>query len=218
MKTAELIDRLMQTFTSEKFQAEVQLAKKDFYERAGVFDQASDEFEMKMAQFADWYLFSRPLQDHAQPPIQLADARHLEVSEEEALLIEALKQSRHSLFEFNKIKGSDVYVKDLLVGEKLVIKNSPYTTGFSRTELFEARLAPMAGDFHFCPAFCFHPDQASKYILKEIKRVKKIKDAEQRSVEKELLMAKLFKMKYKQQQYKHVKVLDIYSDEPKLRF
>lgn len=218
MKTAELIDRLMQAFTSEKFQSEVRLAKKDFYDRAGVFDQASDEFEMKMAQFADWYLFSRPLTDVARPPIQIADAKHLNVTEDEIPLFEALKQSRHSMFEFNKIKDSDVYVKDLFVGEKLAIKNSPYTTGFSRSELFEARLAPLGDDFHFCPAFCFHPDKASKYIFREIKRVKKIKDPQKKSLEKESLMAKLFKMKYKQQQYKHVKVLDIYSDESKLRF
>jgi hypothetical protein len=218
MTPADLIDKLMQAFTAEKFTGEVQDARRDFYERAGVFDQASDDFEMKMAQFADWYLFCRPLQQLAKAPIQAMELVQVEFTPEQMPLFEGLKNSRHSLFEFIKIKGSDIFVKDLFLSEKLVIKNSPYSMGFNKAELFEARLAPIDGTYHFCPAFCFHPDQASKYILKEIKRVKKVKVAETKALEKESVISKLFKMKYKQQQYKHVKVLDIYSNEPKLRF
>ena len=217
MSLGELIDKLMQFFTEGSYSDQVIEARREFSEKAGAFDQATDDFEMKMSQFIDWYLFVRPLKPFDKPPVQAVEESDVSLSDEEKALIPVLQQSRHSIFEFQKMKGNDLYVKDLFTGEKIIIKDSDFSMGFSREEYFEARLMEQDETLQFGPSFCFHPDKATKFILKEVKRVKKIKDEESRSSEKEDVIAKLFRMKYKLQQYKHVKINDIYSNEPKLR-
>ena len=66
-----LIEKLMQHFTSKPFAKETKAAKRDFIEWAGHFDEMSGEFEVKVAQFTDWYLFIRPLGAFKRPPIQI---------------------------------------------------------------------------------------------------------------------------------------------------
>ena len=217
MSLGELIDKLMQYFTEGSYSDQVIEARREFAEKAGAFDQATDDFEMKMSQFIDWYLFVRPLNPFGKPPVQAVEESELELSAEDKALIPVLQKSRHSIFEFQKMKGNDLYVKDLFTGEKITIKDSDFSMGFNREEYFEARLMESEDSLQFGPSFCFHPDKATRFILKEVKRVKKIKDEESRISEKEDVIAKLFRMKYKLQQYKHVKINDIYSNEPKLR-
>ena len=61
MNYEPFIDRMMQHYTSGRFSDEVQSAKEDFFEKAGAFDEGSADFELKMAQFVDWYLFTRKM-------------------------------------------------------------------------------------------------------------------------------------------------------------
>ena len=61
MNYETLIDRMMTHYTGGRFASEVSAAKEDFFEKAGAFDESSNDFELKMAQFVDWYLFTRKL-------------------------------------------------------------------------------------------------------------------------------------------------------------
>ena len=61
MNYESYIEKLMQHYTSAPYMPEVRAAKEDFFERAGTFDEASLDFELKMAQFTDWYLFIRKM-------------------------------------------------------------------------------------------------------------------------------------------------------------
>lgn len=213
----DLIDKLLQHFTGEEHVKEVALARKEFSEKAGVLDQTNEGFDMKMSQFADWYLFSRPRTDTGQTPIEMMEPASLGFTSEEIDGVEKLRNSRHGIFEFIKIKGEDIYIKELFSNEKIIIKKSPFSVGFDRVELFEARLIPVLDTYEFAPVFCFHPSQATRYILKEVKRVRKIKDKLEQKIEQESVIAKLFRMKYKLDQYKHVKVEEIYSKSPKIK-
>jgi hypothetical protein len=233
MKYETVIEKLMQLFTSEPYEQEVSQARDDFYKRAGKFDEESSDFEMKMSQFTDWYLFSRGLGSLGKAPIQAAvDSLSKEdwgaLGELGTLCkdgelnpnskwVKNLAETRHSLFEFLKTKGEDIYLRDLFSDYKLVVKSSGHMTGFDKYTLFEARLIPDEGGFVFSGAFCFHPPQASKYILKEVKKVKKIKDDDERDQAREDLINRLFRMRYKHEHYRHVDLMDIYSDQPKLR-
>lgn len=138
-------------------------------------------------------------------------SRELRFSPEELLLIEKMKIHRHGIFEFLKVKNGDVYIKDLLKNEKLVVKSSPWTTGFDSDELFEARLIPHDGNWIFTKGFCFHPVDAKKYILSEVKRHRKDPD-----LNPEDALLKLVKMRYKFERYRHVKIDMIYSDSSKV--
>ena len=219
MTFAEAIDALLQLFASDQEAGEISKARKEFNEMTGgPFDQSADDFEMKMSQFADWYLFERQNEASGLAPVFTPLAERFAHEKNFPEQLKALQQSRSSLFEFLKVKGSDVFIRDLLANEKVVVPNSNMILGFQRDEYFQARLFKEGDFFQFGPAFCFHPGPASRYLNKEIKRFRKLKEEAERASERASLLLKLFKMKYKLQQYKHVDVKDIYSDDPKLRF
>jgi hypothetical protein len=210
----KLIEKILNHFVSEEFKDELTVAKKEFFENAGTLDENSEHYESRMAQFYDWYFFTRELKGYGQTPLEACVmARALRFSDEEMRTLEILKQHRHSIFEFIKIKGQDVYIKDLLANEKLVVKQSPWVFGFDPDELFEVRLIPHGDSYIFTRGFCFHPESAKKYILGEVKRHRKDPD-----LDPDVMMLKLIKMRYKFEQYKHVKPEMIYSNESKLVF
>lgn len=217
MNYEDLIERLMQHYTGSRYMSEVQAAKEDFFERAGTFDEASNEFESKMAIFTDWYLFTRPMENSGRVSIEMVlDDPSYSLDDKERLNYLNLRNSRHSLFEFTKLKGDDVYIQDLFTGFKYVIRQSKVTQGFNQDEYFEARLIPHDGGFVFSNSFCFHPASVSKFILKEVKKVNKLPEEEQ-AKGREDLIARLFKMKCKYEQYRHLDIHQIYSNESKLR-
>ena len=135
---------------------------------------------------------------------------------EERVVYLNLRNSRHSLFEFQKLKKDDVHIRDLFTGFKYVILKSRVTQGFNKDEFFEARLIPNDGGFIFSSSFCFHPSVVSGFILKEVKRINKLPE-EQQAQAREEMIARLFKMKHKHEQYAHLDVHQIYSNESKLR-
>ncbi len=213
MKLDEYLEKLTSHFTGSEFAKEIKLAKSEFFERAGIVDEADENFDVRMSQFLDWYLFSRKLSQHQLTPIQLAkQSQGIVNHDSEPKWLESLGSLQHSLFEFIKFKGDDMYIRDLLLGKKIIIKNSPVTVGFSPDEVFDARLIPNEDSYIFTRGFCFHPPGARKYITREIKRVKKL-EAEA----KEQMMLKLIKMRYRTDQYKHIDVSHIYTDESKLK-
>lgn len=214
----DLTEKLMQFYTSDGFHEEAVKAKMQFNEYAGVFDEAASNFEMKLAQFVDWYLFTRALQKYGLSPIALQlEKEMMPISESEKSYIKNLANNRHSLFEFLKISKEDLYVRDLFSDYKLIIKKSPVVHGFDENEPFEGRLIPHGDSFIFASAFCFHPKESVKYIQQEIKKVKKLGD-EQRAQAREDLLIRLFRMRHKYDQYPHVSIDEIYTNEPRMKF
>lgn len=209
-----LLEKMTQHFTSDQFGQEVVSAKRDFFESAGILNDESSDFELRMSQFLDWYLFTRELSDHQVSPVKYAlYDKGIDWTESEKQLVDNLEGAKHSLFEYIKNKGNDIYVKDLFAGKKVIVKDSPITMGFSKEEVFEARLLPLEDNFVFTKGFCFHPAEAKKFILKEIKKVKKLSQ-----VDKEALMLRLLKMRYKHEQYGHIRLDYIYTNDAKLKF
>lgn len=207
-----IINKILQHFAGEKFKNEIIAAKKSFFEYAGILDENNEQYELRMEQFFDWYFFTRDLSGYAQTPLESAHLeRELRFSQEELEIIERLKNHRHSLFEFKKIKDRNVYLKDLLKNEKVVVKNSPWIYGFAPDEIIEARLIPMGDSFVFTKGIAFHPKEVKKYILSEIKKHRKDPD-----LNPENLMLRLLKMRYKFDQYRHVSLSKIYTNNNQL--
>lgn len=217
MKTYEdYIDRLTVFFTSDRFKDDVTLAKTEFFDDAGIMDEESASFEMRMTQFLSWYLFTRGLTGIELTPAQYAlQLLDFDISPEERPHFENLANVRHSLFEFQKIRGTDINIRDLFSDKKLVIQDSPISIGFSRSEIFDARLVPLGGEDQYCflKGFCFHPSDATKFIVAEVKKIRKADPSTH-----EALMLKLMKMRYKYDQYRHLKLEHVYTNERKVRF
>lgn len=212
-----LIEKIIQFYTSSNFREDVVEAKNHFQEVAGSFDESAPDFEAKMAQFTDWYVFSRRLKRVGASPIEycLQDPNYT-IEEHESPLYYSLRNSRHSLFEFIKVRRGDVYIRDLFTNFEYVIRNSHVSIGFNRDELFEARLIPYENEFVFSISFCLHPPQVSRFITKEIRKVNRLPEVEHAKA-REDLMQRLFKMKHKHEQYRHLDIREVYSNESKLR-
>ncbi|MGE3756826.1 MAG: hypothetical protein AB7H97_03670 [Pseudobdellovibrionaceae bacterium] len=207
-----LLEKVLAHFAGEQFKDEVRMAKIEFFENAGILDEASDHFELRMSQFFDWYFFTRKLSGFQQTPLEAAHMpRELRFSTQENEVLERLKQTRHSLFEFIKFKNKELTVRDLFKDKKITIPDCPWTYGFNSEELFEARLVPYNSTFAFTKGVCFHPPEANKFILSEIKKHRKDPD-----LNPDIFMLRLIKMRYKYERYKHVKLEQIYSNENKV--
>lgn len=214
MNYDSVIDRLLEYFTGHEYEEEVAAAKDQFFGELGEGPGETETFEMRMSQFLDWYLFSRNLNIHKTPPILWAlQSADYKIDEAERIYYANLAEIRHSLFEFLKVSKTTLVVKDLLTGKKLQLKNAPIIEGFDRAEVFEARVFPHEDTFMFTNGFCFHPADANKFVHKEIKKERKLKDFSH-----EGLMFRLMKMRYKYDRYRHIPLEMIYSNESKLKF
>ena len=207
-----LIDKCLSHFAGPLFAEELKIAKQQFFDNAGILEEHSAHFELRMCQFFDWYFFTRQLSGYGHTVLNsVYQTRELRFQPEEEALIQSLKQHRHSLFEFIKLKGGDVFLKDLLSDEKIQVRESPYVYGFDADEIFEARLIPWQQSYVFCKGFCFHPGEARKFILTQVKIHRKNPD-----LNAEEMMLRLLKMRYKFERYRHVQIRDIYADDNKV--
>ncbi len=204
--------KLVGHFASPAFQHELNLARKEFFENAGTLDENKPNYTLRMNQFYDWYFLTRPLKGHMQTPLMVVDIqRELRLTEEDFQTIEILKKARHSLFELIKVKKDEIQLKDLFKNEKVSVTADQHVFEFDEKEFFEARLVEIGGKKFFLKGFCFHPESAQKFILSEVKVYQKNPDLDPAD-----FMLRLVKMRYKFEQYRHVKPDMIYTNENKL--
>jgi hypothetical protein len=204
------LDRVLETYSKGPFYEEVRRAREEFFNRTGRVAEGSEGFENAMRAFVDWYLFDRPLDQSQLSPVKLfvlENTSSIDPADQE--IFENLAESTHSLFELLKASGEDVFVKDLVSGEKYVIEDPDVNQGFSKGDIFETRLLKFRDRLVFGQSFVFHPASTRAYILKQIKLVKYLD-----RVHKLKLFQKLSGMKLKTEQYPHIDVRHIYTDEP----
>lgn len=204
--------KLVGHFTSAQFSDELNLARKEFFENAGTLDENKPNYPLRMNQFFDWYFLTRPLRGHMQTPLMVCDIqRELRLTDLDLQVVEILKKSQHSLFELIKVKNNEIILKDLIKNQKMTVNADQHIFEFDEKEFFEARIIAINGKNYFLKGFCFHPESAQKFILSEVKVYQKNPDLNPAD-----LMLRLVKMRYKFEQYRHVKPEMIYTNENKL--
>lgn len=210
MLVSEALDIVLEKYAAGDFYEEVKSAKEEFFNRAGKVAEGSELFEGQMKAFLDWYLFDRPLNKHDLCPVKMYMFEEgKKLPEEVKAVFEGLTRSVHSIFEFLKIKNADVYVKDLVSKEKYMIEDSEIQLGFTKGDIFEARLIPSGDRFIFGESFIFHPVSCKSFIKKQIKQIKYLDSKQQLR-----LIHRLSIMKLKTKQYAHIDVKHIYTDKP----
>lgn len=210
MTPREMLDTILKTYSEGDYYEEVKSAKEEFFSRAGKVAEGSELFEGQMKAFLDWFLFDRPLNGVDLCPVKmyLFDKKN-DLNTYERSVVEGITNSIHSIFEYLKVRGADVYVKDMVTREKYVIENSEITMGFTKGDIFEGRLIPFEDKVTFGESFIFHPTTCRSFIKKQIKQIKYL-DQKQRL----RLIHKLSIMKLKTKQYAHIDAKHIYTDKP----
>ncbi len=100
----QLIDKVLKHYAGAQFSDEVKIGKSEFFDNAGILDEKSNNYELRMSQFFDWYFFTRELTGYGQTPLEVAIlARELRFTDQEQLFLNQMRLHRHSIFEFHKM-------------------------------------------------------------------------------------------------------------------
>jgi hypothetical protein len=215
MNYGDAIEKLTIYFSSPSYESEVLRAKSEFFGDVGVDDKESEQYEQWMNIFFDWYLFTRPISGMTLPPARYA----LEIDEFQQLhgdqkrVFLNLSKTEHSLLQFIKVKNDYAFFKDLFRRKKVKVVNNEFTITLEKGDICDARLVPEEDQFYFTKGFCCHPLEANRFILKEVKALKKAEAIEQQEFQINLL-----RMFFKMQQYSHLKLEQIYTRDSKVRF
>ncbi len=204
--------KLIQHFTGPLFQDELFLAQKEFFDNAGTLDENKPNYTLRISQFYDWYFLTRPLKGYMQTPLMVCEQqRELRMTDDDVATLQILKKHQHSIFEYIKIKNNEMHIKDIYKNEKICVDANQLIFSFDEKEFFEARIVEIQNKKYYLKGFCFHPESAQKFIQEQTNLFKKNPDLNY----KEFLI-RLNKMRYKFEQYKHVKPEMIYTNENKL--
>lgn len=210
-KYQNCVDLITNEYTAGDYFREVYEAKKEYFESLGVISEDDPDFENQMDVFMGWYLFDRPLEKHDLPPVFLYYRKTQQTfSPAEETLYKALTLSKHSIFELVKQKGSSLLLRDLSNGVKSEVQDMQFKAGFSKGDVFEARLIPEGKGYVFANGFCFHPKEAYKFIESQMKKIR-----EDDTAQRTKLLLKLGQMKNKQHRFPHIDTQYIYTLTPK---
>jgi hypothetical protein len=210
MKLNYYLDQVLEAYSKGEYYEEVKRAKDEFFSRVGQVAEGSENFESQMKAFLDWYLFDRPLSKSEVCPVKMFIFDFINnLPENDRSIFQDLAKSTHSLFELLKVKGSDVYVKDLFNSENYIVEDSDVNAGFSKGDIFEGRLIQFKDKLVFGSSFVFHPKECRSFIIKEIKKIRTLDPRNHLR-----LMHRLAMMKMKCEQYSHIDVKNIYSETP----
>lgn len=208
----ERYQKLILHFTSAIFKEELSAAQKEFFDNAGTLDENKPNYTLRMSQFFDWYFLTRPLLGYMQSPVMVCEQqRELRLTDEDREVIEVLKNHKHSVYEYVKTKKNEMIIKDLYTNKNVSVVADQMIFSFDEKEFFEARIIELSGKNYYLKGFCFHPESAQKFILDQTSIYRKNHDLNF----KELLI-RLNKMRYKFEQYRHVKPEMIYANDNKL--
>lgn len=205
------LEALIAFASTDRFKEELLKAKAEYFASTGEVFEDDRSFEMRMASFLDFYVLDRPLPAHGKTPAQVFLEEADGAPESDLLLRRGLVESRHSLWEVRKIAKELVRLRDCFTAKDTDVFERRQPAGLKKGDLIEARLIPVDGRFLFSPAFCFHPSEAKKGIVKELKRLKK----EQPGFCQRDFIWSVAKMRLKWERYRNIAVEDIYAFDRK---
>jgi hypothetical protein len=217
MKLLELHERLLSWASSPPRDQDLLRARQEHFERYGEPHEEDRSFELRINGMLDAYLYDyRPEGGRGTTLERFVESEGASLSPEDLAAYRALGQAVHGLFEVRKIKDGRVRVRDVLTGRDHDVTERRQVAGLAQDDLIEARLLPFEGGLFFSGAFLYHPREARKAILAEVKRMKKTAP---RGVvlEANPLLARLSRMALKMERYRNVRLESIYDFSPEAR-
>lgn len=203
-------DQLTSFASAEERKADLVAAKAEFFNLTGEVFEDDKVFEMRMVSFLEYYLFDRPSPSSRKTPAQEFYELRLQASEpEEAAAYRGFLETIHGLFEVRKLGKQQVRLRELFSGKDHDVTERRQLAGMEKGDILEARLIPYAGQKLFSSAFCYHPREVAKTILKEVKRRKK---KEPLRLAKEMAW-ECAKMALKVERYRQIAIEKIYDFE-----
>lgn len=198
--------KVLEEYTQGKYFGEVQRAREEFFSKTGQINEDDKSFESRMTLFLDWYIFDRKLEREPLTPIKTYYRTNKnKFSKEDLKVYRGMANHIHSIFTINNSKGGFVQVEDIATKKIYAVNPGTMKLSISVGDMFEGRIIPVEKEWWFANGFCFHPQEAKKFILREIQKAKL---GEQKDY-KELIF-NLSAMRLKLERYHHIEPEKIY--------
>lgn len=202
------LERLIAFASADARKKDLLEAKGEYFNLTGEVHDDDKHFEMRMASFLDFYLFDRRSQPTKKTPAQeLYDNLQKTAPPEEVLAFRSFTETVHGLFEVRRLGKGVVRLRALFSGKDYDVNERRQLAGLEKGDIIEARLIPFAGNLLFSNAFCYHPREASKAIVKEAKRRKK----QEPERDPDELVFECSRMALKVDRYRQISVEKIYD-------
>ncbi|HET7824765.1 MAG TPA: hypothetical protein VFK90_05510 [Anaeromyxobacter sp.] len=211
MTLAQHHEKLLSWATAEPRKEHLLAARKEHFARYGEPHEEDRSFEIRVNGMLDHYLYDfRPAGGLGTTLERFVEAEAASLSPEEVRAYRDLGANVHGLFEVRRIGDSAVRLRDVFTGVDHDVTERRQVAGLGKGDLLEARLLPFDGALFFSGAFLYHPREARKPILAEVKRLKK---AAGRSALPDVrdFLAVLSRMALKLERYRNVRLESIYD-------
>ncbi len=217
MRLQELHERLLSWASAPPRDQDLLRAKREHFEAYGEPHEEDRSFEVRVNGMLDAYLYEFRLPGSPLTTVErFVEAEAATLSPEELAAYRALTRSIHGLFEVRKIKDGLVRLRDVFTGKDVDVTERRQVAGLAKDDLLEARLLPFDGGLYFSGAFLYHPREARKAILAEVKRMRK--EAPKGAViDVRPFLARLSRMALKMERYRNVRLESIYDFSPESR-
>ena len=190
-------------------------AKQEYFTHTGGEVHEDDRcFESRLQAFFNWYLFDRK-RDDVTPAQRFLQDRGAETRAADKEVLMGFTQTRLGLYEYRGRKGlilgpkkGQVRVRDAITRKDFDVTERRQMHGLEIGDLFEARLVPAGGTWHFSTSFTYHPREQKPVILREIKKRKKKGPVDVRA-----LLWELERMSLQADRFKNVSIEAIYNFE-----
>ncbi len=184
--------------------ADFRLAREEFHNLTGKFEDGEPWFELRMTMFIDWYLLDRKGLYQMTPLERFLTVRGKELAPAEHDQMVHLASSLRSCFLVLDVKNSQMKLEDLTQGSHWLIESTMPTVGLAKGDILNSRIVFFDGRPTMGRGTVLHPQEAHEAIRDIIARAK----AE--SMAPRQLSDHLDKMRLKLDRYSSVRIQHVY--------
>ena len=181
------------------------LAREEFHNLTGHFDDGEPWYELRMHMFMDWYLLERPGPDGLSPTERYLTHNFQTLADEDRRQLEQLACTARSVFCIAAITGDHIELTDIVFGGHWEATITIPNIGLNRGDLLSARVALVDDQAVIGRGVVLHPKEARSAILAIILR------AQDENMPARSLVDYIDKMRLKYDRYSNVKVKHVYK-------
>jgi hypothetical protein len=168
----ETFDLLIQKITQGQDSNDILEARRDYQKFSGEIYEDDRSYEARMGLFLEWYVFDRKAPGQEKTPLELfVEQNGASGNSEELKKARQFSDNINGIFIIKKIRDDEVVALNLLDSVKYSVKEGDGKLLFHKNDLFEGRIVKGDDSYYFSPNFCFHPQEAEKYIKSEVKKI-----------------------------------------------
>ena len=197
------IEKILVEYTQGEHYELLKKAKELFTELTGKLDEESDEYELRMNSFNDWFIFNFRRENDR----RIIDDYIFEHKIDDELA-KAFHNVNHSLFTYAKMNlKKQIVLKDLLHDKKFALGKDVKHFGMVQDDLFVGRIVQYQGENYLLKGMCPLPGNVLGNLKKQSKKIRKLNSWE----EEEKFLLELERLKTKSLNYGHIDANKIFT-------